>query len=375
MMLNRMIFSTYFTILSIFLINCAEKTDNSIEAPQETSFSATLVVDNLSIPWGMTWLPDGSMLITEKSGTLLKITDGERTEIQNVPAVYVRGQGGLMDIELHPNYEENGWIYISYSSEDGDGPGGNTKIIRAKLEGNALTSIETLYKGAPNTTRGQHWGSRLEFDREGYLYFTIGDRGDRDVNPQDMTRDNGKVYRIHDDGRIPTDNPFVGQANAKEAIFTYGNRNPQGMAMNPETGKIWIHEHGPRGGDEINVVEKGVNYGWPVITYGINYSGTPITDQTAMEGMAQPIHYWDPSIAPSGMAFVSSDKYPGWEGDLLVGSLSFQYLEKLELDGESVTRREKLMENIGRVRNVRQGPDGYIYVAVENKGIYRLDPQ
>ena len=375
MTLNRMIFSTYFTILSIFLLNCAEKSDNSIETPQETSFSATLVVDNLSIPWGMTWLPDGSMLIAEKSGTLLKVKEGERTEIQNVPDVYVRGQGGLMDIELHPDYENNGWIYISYSSEDGEGPGGNTKIIRAKLEGNALTSIETLYKGAPNTTRGQHFGSRLEFDRDGYLYFTIGDRGDRDVNPQDMTRDNGKVYRIHDDGRIPADNPFVGQANAKEAIFTYGNRNPQGMAMHPGTGKIWIHEHGPRGGDEINVVAKGVNYGWPVITYGINYSGTPITDQTQMEGMAQPIHYWDPSIASSGMAFVSSDMYPGWDGDLLVGSLAFQYLEKLDLNGESVTKREKLMENIGRVRNVRQGPDGYIYVAVENKGIYRLDPQ
>ncbi len=374
-MTNRMVFSMYCTLLALFFAACADKTDNSIETPQETDFTATLVVDDLSIPWGMTWLPDGSMLIAEKSGTLLKVTDGERAEIQNVPAVYVRGQGGLMDIELHPDYANNDWIYISYSSEDGEGPGGNTKIIRAKLEGNALTSIETLYKGAPNTTRGQHWGSRLEFDRDGYLYFTIGDRGDRDVNPQDMTRDNGKVYRIHDDGRIPADNPFVGQANAKEAIFTYGNRNPQGMAMHPGTGKIWIHEHGPRGGDEINVVAKGVNYGWPVITYGINYSGTPITDQTQMEGMEQPIHYWDPSIAPSGMAFVNSDKYPGWEGDLLVGSLAFQYLEKLDLNGESVTKREKLVENIGRVRNVRQGPDGYIYVAVEGKGIYRLDPQ
>ena len=375
MILNRMLISTYYCILLVFLSSCAEKSDNSIETPQETSFSTTLVVDNLSIPWGMAWLPDGSMLITEKSGTLLHVKDGERTEIQNVPDVYVRGQGGLLDIELHPDYENNGWIYISFSSEEGDGPGGNTQIIRAKLEGNALTNIESLYMGGQKSTRGQHWGSRLEFDRDGYLYFTIGDRGDRDVNPQDMTRDNGKVYRIHDDGRIPADNPFVGQANAKEAIFTYGNRNPQGMAMHPGTGKIWIHEHGPRGGDEINVVAKGVNYGWPVITYGINYSGTPITDQTQMEGMAQPIHYWDPSIAPSGMAFVSSDKYPGWEGDLLVGSLAFQYLEKLDLDGESVTKREKLMENIGRVRNVRQGPDGFIYVAVENKGIYRLDPQ
>ena len=375
MTLNRMLFSIIYAFLLIFLGSCTEKSDNSINTPQEQAFTATLVVEDLSIPWGMTWLPDGSMLITEKSGEIYRIQDGTRTEISNVPQIYLRGQGGLMDIELHPDYTNNGWIYLSYASEEGEGPGGNTMIARAKLDGNSLTQIETLYKAGPNTTKGQHYGSRLEFDQAGYLYFTIGDRGERDVNPQDITRDNGKVYRIHDDGRIPVDNPFVGQANAKEAIFTYGNRNPQGMAMHPETGKIWIHEHGPRGGDEINVVEKGTNYGWPVITYGINYSGTPITDITHKEGMAQPLHYWDPSIAPSGMAFVTSDAYADWNGDLLVGSLAFQYLEKLELDGENVTSREKLMDGIGRVRNVRQGPDGLIYVAVEGKGIYRLDPE
>lgn len=374
-MINRMIISTFYTFLVLFLVSCEEKTDNTINTPEEQEVTATLVVDDLSIPWGMTWLPDGSMLVLEKAGQIYRIQDGNRTEISNVPDVYNRGQGGLMDIELHPDYANNGWLYLSFASEDGDDKGGNTKIVRAKLEGNALTQIETLYKATPNTTKGQHFGSRLEFDRDGYLYFTVGDRGNRDVNPQDITRDNGKVYRIHDDGRIPADNPFVGQANAKEAIFTYGNRNPQGMAIHPETGKIWIHEHGPRGGDEINVVVKGTNYGWPVITYGINYSGTPITDITHKEGMAQPMHYWDPSIAPSGMAFISSDTYPGWKGDLLVGSLSFQYLEKLELDGENVISRNKLLDGIGRVRNVRQGPDGFIYVAVEGKGLYRLDPQ
>lgn len=374
MTLNRMIFSTFYTFLLFFLGSCEEKTDNSINTPQEQEITATLVVDDLSIPWGMTWLPDGSMLVLEKAGEIYRIQGDDRTEISNVPAVYNRGQGGLMDIELHPDYANNGWLYLSFASEDGDDKGGNTKIVRAKLEGNALTQIETLYKASPNTTKGQHFGSRIEFDRDGYMYFTVGDRGNRDVNPQDITRDNGKVYRLHDDGRIPADNPFVGQANAKEAIFTYGNRNPQGMAIHPDTGKIWIHEHGPRGGDEINVVEKGTNYGWPVITYGINYSGTPITDITHKEGMAQPMHYWDPSIAPSGMAFITSDKYPAWKGNLLVGSLSFQYLEKLELNGESVTSRDKLLDGIGRVRNVRQGPDGFIYVAVEGKGIFRLDP-
>lgn len=375
MTLNRMIISTFYTFLLFFLVSCEEKTDNTINSPEEQEVTATLVVDDLTIPWGMTWLPDGSMLILEKAGQIYRIQDGNRSEISNVPAVYNRGQGGLMDIELHPDYANNGWLYLSFASEDGDDKGGNTQIVRAKLEGNALAQIETLYKATPNTTKGQHFGSRLEFDRDGYLYFTVGDRGNRDVNPQDITRDNGKVYRLHDDGRIPADNPFVGQANAKEAIFTYGNRNPQGMAIHPDTGKIWIHEHGPRGGDEINVVEKGTNYGWPVITYGINYSGTPITDITHKEGMAQPMHYWDPSIAPCGMSFISSDKYPNWKGDLLVGSLSFQYLEKLELDGESVVSRDKLLDGIGRVRNVRQGPDGFIYVAVEGKGIYRLDPQ
>ncbi len=355
--------------------SCAQKEPNTAETPEKTLFSAELIVPNLNIPWGMAFLPDGSMLITEKGGTLIRFRDGEKTEIQGVPPVYVRGQGGLLDIELHPNFGENGWIYLSYASEEGEEKGGNTAIARARLSGDRLTDLEVLYKAGPNTTRGQHFGSRIEFDDAGYLYFTIGERGQRDVNPQDLSRDGGKVYRLHDDGRIPQDNPFVNTEGALPAIYTYGNRNPQGMVRHPETGEIWIHEHGPRGGDEINIVQKGLNYGWPVITYGINYSGTPITDKTEMEGMEQPIHYWVPSIAPSGMCFVTSDKYPQWKGSLLVGSLSFQYLERLEMEGTRVLKRERLMDEIGRVRNVRQGPDGFIYVAVEGKGIYRLVPK
>jgi glucose/arabinose dehydrogenase len=323
----------------------------------------------------MAFLPDNTMLISEKSGEIILFRNGEKTSVANVPPVYNRGQGGLMDLQLHPDYATNGWIYISYSSEEGNGKGGNTAIIRAKLENDALSDIELLYKAVPNTTKGQHFGSRIEFDTEGYLYFSIGERGERDINPQDISRDGGKIYRLHDDGSIPPDNPFVDQPNAVKAAYTYGNRNPQGMAIHPLTGEIWIHEHGPRGGDEINIVRKGANYGWPLITYGINYSGTPITDKTEMEGMKQPVHYWVPSIAPSGMDFITSDKYPGWKGSLLVGSLSFQYLERLELDGETVVRREKLLPDIGRVRNVREGPDGLIYVAVEGKGIYRLNPR
>ena len=366
-------------VLCFFVVlltsSCAQKTDTNIQTNVNPSFSSVLVVDDLDIPWGFVFLPDGSMLITEKKGDIIHFKDGKKTGITNVPQVYVRGQGGLLDIELHPDYAENGWIYLSYASEEGPGKGGHTTIARAKLENMALTNLEILYRATPNTTSGVHFGSRLEFDDEGYLYFTIGERGERDINPQDITRDGGKVYRINDDGTIPSDNPFLNERDAKTAIFTYGNRNPQGMAKHPDTGEIWIHEHGPRGGDEINIVEKGTNYGWPVITYGINYSGTPITDKTHQEGMAQPIHYWDPSIAPSGMAFVTSERYPDWQGDLLVGSLSFQYLERLKLDGESVVLREKLLDGIGRVRHVSQGPDGYIYVAVEGKGIYRLEPE
>lgn len=363
-------------IALIFLnSSCAQKSENEVNSPEKTLFTAELIIDDLQIPWGFTFLPDGSMLITEKSGELIHYKDGNKNTVGNSPAIYARGQGGLLDIVLHPDYKNNGWIYISYASEEGGDKGGNTAIIRAKFDGNGLTNKELLYKGEPNTTGGNHFGSRIAFDDKGYLFFSIGDRGERDVNPQDITRDGGKIYRLNADGSIPSDNPFVNTNGAKTAIYSYGHRNPQGLAMNPETGEIWNNEHGPQGGDEINIIQKGKNYGWPVITYGINYSGTPITDKTEMEGMEQPLHYWVPSIATSGMAFVTSDKYPEWKGNLLIGSLKFQYLERLELKGNKVVYREKVMPDLGRVRDVRQGPDGFIYVAVEGKGIYKLVPK
>lgn len=363
----------FFVVMSF--ASCAQEAENEVTEVSNPPYTAELFVDGLNIPWGMAFLPDGGLLITEKSGEIILFQDGQKKPIGNVPEVYNRGQGGLMDVQLHPEYEDNGWIYLSYASSEGDDKGGNTAIIRARIDGDALADIETLYKATPNTNKGQHFGSRIEFDRQGYMYFSIGERGERDINPQDITRDGGKIYRLYDDGRVPQDNPFVGQAGAVEAAYTYGNRNPQGMARHPESGEIWINEHGPRGGDEINVVIKGANYGWPVITYGINYSGTPITDKTSMEGMMQPIHYWVPSIAPSGMAFITSDNYGDWKGSVLVGSLAFQYLERLELDGKKVTKREKLLPGVGRVRNVKEGPDGLIYVAVEGKGIYKLVPK
>ncbi|MBU3012884.1 PQQ-dependent sugar dehydrogenase [Polaribacter vadi] len=334
-----------------------------------------LIVPGLKNPWGFTFLPDNSMLISEKDGRLIHFKNGKKTQVTNLPKIYVRGQGGLMDVELHPNYKENGWIYFTFASSEGSGSGGNTTLMRAKLEDNQLINKEILYKAYPNTTRGQHFGSRITFDEKNHIYFSIGDRGNRDVNPQDITRDCGKIYRLNDDGSIPKDNPFVHHKNAKKAIYSYGHRNPQGMEMNPFTNEIWAHEHGPKGGDEINIIQKGENYGWPKVSYGINYSGTKFTDKTSAPGMKSPIHYWTPSIAPSGMAFINSDKYGKWKGNLLVGSLKFQYVSRCILKGNKVFKEVKLLKDIGRVRSIEQGLDGFIYIGVENLGIVRLLPQ
>ncbi|PWG05333.1 PQQ-dependent sugar dehydrogenase [Polaribacter aquimarinus] len=334
-----------------------------------------VVVPDLINPWGFTFLPDNSILITEKEGKLILFKNRKKTEIKGLPKIYVRGQGGFMDVELHPNYKENGWIYFTYASQDGGGKGGNTTLMRAKIDDNALIDKEILYKANPNSKKGQHFGSRIAFDKENHVYFSIGDRGNRDQNPQDITRDCGKIYRLNDDGSIPKDNPFINNKGAKKAIYSYGHRNPQGMEINPFTNEIWAHEHGPRGGDEINIIQKGKNYGWPKASYGINYSGTKFTDKTSIPGMENPIHYWTPSIAPSGMAFISSDKYGKWKGNLLVGSLKFQYVSRCILKGNKVFKEVKLLKDIGRVRSIEQGMDGYIYVGVENLGIVRLLPK
>ncbi len=357
------------SLLSLILFTFAYAQDKNVD---NTNNDYELIVKGLSNPWGFTFLPDSSMLITEKHGDLLHYRNNSKTSIKGLPEIYLRGQGGFMDIILDPNYEDNGWIYFSYVSSDGGGYGGNTAIARAKLNGNALSNLEVLYKAGPNSRVGRHFGSRLAFDNAGYLYFSIGDRGNRDVNPQDITRDCGKIYRINPDGSIPDDNPFVSKLNAKKAIYSYGHRNPQGMIKHPISGEIWTHEHGPKGGDEVNIIEKGKNYGWPVISYGVNYSGTKFTDITSKKGMEQPLHYWVPSIAPSGMAFINSDKYGNWKGNLLVGSLKFQYLDMCYIENGRIVKEERLLDGIGRVRSVEQGPDGYIYVGVENLGIVKL---
>jgi len=346
-------------------------------AQNQPGFRVEKVVDGIDVPWGMAWLPDGDMLVTNRGGQLYRVHNGQLSApLGGVPEVHVNGQGGLLDIVLHPQYAANGWIYITYSSLEGTGTGSHTAIMRAKLQGNSLVQQQILYKGEDNSTRGAHYGSRIAFDRDGYLYFSIGDRGAHFENAQQLDRDGGKIYRLFDDGRVPEDNPFVNTTGAKTAVYSYGHRNPQGLTLHPITGKIWEHEHGPMGGDEINIIKPGVNYGWPIIGYGINYNGEPLVEATSRPGFEQPVFYWDPSIAPSGMAFITSDNYgPELKNHLLVGSLKFRYIVHLVLDGDRVVANEIVFPGIGRVRNIKQGPDGYIYVATEGDGIMRILPE
>jgi glucose/arabinose dehydrogenase len=373
----KKILPVFVLLLTVLTVTCAAQPDIP-RSDNDSNYTLETVVTGISSPWGMAWLPDGAMIITDRSGELRLFENDQLVEqsINGVPEVWANGQGGLLDVAVHLDYEQNGWIYLTYSSPEG-GEGANTALMRATLNDDrtALVDQEVLYKAEPNTSRGQHFGSRITFDDEGYLYFSIGDRGNRDVNPQDITRDGGKIYRLKPDGSIPEDNPFVGKDGAREAIYSYGHRNPQGMDMHPETGEIWIHEHGPRGGDEVNKIEKGANYGWPILSFGINYSGSEFAEDTARAGMNQPEWYWDPSIAPSGMAFVTGDKYPDWQGNLLVGSLKFQYIVLCEIEDDTITGQQILFEDIGRVRNIKQGPDGYIYVATEGNGILKIVPK
>ena len=323
----------------------------------------------------MTFISKDEILVTEKSGILFRVFEGKKTEVSGLPEIYVRGQGGLLDVATAPDFETSKLIFFTAGSTDGEGSGGNTALYSAKLEADKLTNLKQLYKGKENSKKGQHWGSRIAFDNKGYIYFSIGDRGNREVNPQDITRDGGKIYRLNLDGSIPTDNPFYNEKGSKKAIYSYGHRNPQGMLRHPKTGEIWVHEHGPRGGDEINIIGAGKNYGWPKITYGINYSGTPITNDRELPGLEQPFYYWVPSIAPSGMAFSTSENYPKWKDNLLVGSLKFEYLELLVIKNNKVRERHKVLEGIGRIRDVKQGPDGLIYIGVEGKGILKIIPK
>jgi glucose/arabinose dehydrogenase len=317
------------------------------------------------------------LLVTERPGRLRLIVNGglDPRPIGGLPAIAAHGQGGLLDVALHPRYAETGWVYLSYAAP-GDG-GVGTEVLRGRLRGGQLTDVAVLFRLEPKSGARQHFGSRLVFDRDGHLYVTLGDRGDRD-RAQRLDDHRGKILRLHDDGRIPADNPFRSRAGARPEIFSFGNRNVQGAALHPETGLLWAHEHGPRGGDEVNVIRPGQNYGWPVITFGKEYgTGFRIGEGTDRADVAAPLHVWIPSIAPSGMAFYTGDRFPEWRGNLFVGALVDRSLVRLELDGERVVREERLMRDaIGRVRDVRSGPDGYLYLLSDaGKGVLaRLEP-
>lgn len=365
-----------FDNLEKYALKEAKVPPSEVFSSEDLKFSLEAVVTGLENPWGLAFLPDGDLLVTDKPGSLFRVQPGgEKHLIENTPKVTAAGQGGLLDITLHPDYANTGWLYLSYSIPETSGNGATTAVSRYRLKDDQLVDGELIFEGLPYSRTRHHYGSRLTFDEAGYLYITIGDRGARDVNPQDLSLFPGKVHRINADGTIPPDNPFYHQAEAVASIYSYGHRNPQGMARHPLTGQIWTHEHGPRGGDELNIIKKGANYGWPLLSYGINYSGTTFTDRTTDPDMESPIHYWVPSIAPSGMDFVNSDQYPGWNGHLLMGSLKFEYLNLCKLADGQVLSEEMLMKGVGRVRNVRQGPDGFIYVAVEGPGrVFRILP-
>ena len=353
----------------------AQAPGEAIRSDQAT-FRVVPVATGLEHPWGMVFLPDESILVTERPGRLRIVRDGalDPEPIDGVPEVYASGQGGLLDVALDPGFASNRAIYISYAAV-GDG-GNSTRVARARLGDGRLEDLAVIFTAEPLVPSSKHFGSRLAFDPQGFLFITVGERGQGE-RAQDLGDHNGSVIRLHPDGSVPADNPFVGDAGARPEIFSYGHRNAQGLAIHPETGIPWLQEHGARGGDEVNVVRPGANYGWPVITYGIDYSGAPIGEGTHKEGMAQPIHYWVPSIAPSGMAFYDGEAFPEWQGDLFVGALRSELLARLELDGERVVAEERLLEDaLGRIRDVEVGPDGYLYLLTDESdgGLYRLEP-
>jgi glucose/arabinose dehydrogenase len=349
--------------------------NNRIVKSELHTFKFESLALGLAVVWGVDMLPDGRLLVTEKPGQLRIIENGKlRPEpVGGIPAVSSKGQGGLLDVAVHPEYATNGWIYLSYSD-----PGANdtamTAVIRGKLRDGQFVEQQTVYK-APAEFYGNtehHFGSRFVFDK-GHLYFSIGDRG-RQNEAQDLGRPNGKIHRLFDDGRVPEDNPFVGRAGALPTIWSYGHRNPQGLDKDPASGALWDAEHGPRGGDELNLVEKGRNYGWPVITYGMNYDGTPITNLTAKEGMEQPVTYWVPSIAVASIAFYTGSRFPQWKGHLFLGALAGEELRRLVIKDGKVTHQEVLFKGGGRVRDVVNGPDGYIYLTFDGGRVARLVP-
>jgi len=371
--------------LMLVITAAASAQDKTYTAAQH-DYRVVPVVEGLVQPWSMAWLPNGDMLVTEKPGRLRIVRDGKLLPeaVPGVPAVFYQGQGGLFEVLPHPDFEENQYLYLSFAKPVGEGS--TTAIIRARLENDRLTDVTEIF-AATATGRG-HYGGKLAFDKEGYLFLSTGDRqapstGDLTAHPaQDLSNHSGVIVRLNEDGTVPGDNPFVGTQGALPEIWSYGHRSAQGLAVHPETGDLWMTEHGPQGGDELNLVTPGANYGWPVVGYGVNYaSSTPIHERQTLTGMESPARFWVPSIAASGLMIYDGDKFPEWQGDIFVGGLAGELISRLEMDEDfrQVIREEVLAYDMGRIRDVRQGPDGYIYAAVEDRAgaptaVVRLEP-
>lgn len=331
----------------------------------QTELAIKQIAQGLKFPWGMAFLPDGSILVTERIGQLRIVSpNGQLSEpIQGVPEVFFEQQGGLLDVAIDPEFSKNRLIYLSYAEPEGNKA--STAVARAELMNGQLKNLQVIFRQLPKTMGGIHFGSRLAFARDGNLFITLGDRGTHAEDAQQLNNYFGKIIRIRPDGSVPSDNPFVKHPNAKPEIWSYGHRSVQGATIHPKTGELWIHEHGPKGGDEINIPQAGKNYGWPKACYGSHYDGTPIKDEHAEQGFEEPIHYWTPSIAPSGMAFYTGNDFPNWRGSLFVGALAGKHVARLTIDNNKITSEEQLVANTTRFRNVKQTPDGTLYLLTD----------
>jgi glucose/arabinose dehydrogenase len=378
-------------LLLALLLPLAHSSSARGQQPLERSarhdFRVVTVADGLVVPWGMAFLPGGDMLVTERPGRLRIVRGGmlSPTSVEGVPPVRAGGQGGLLDVVVHPRFAENRFVYLSYSKPNADGTQSTTAVVRGRLDGNRLHDVVTIVEARAWSDGEGHYGSRMAFDRDGFLFVTVGDRQvypkDLEAHPaQDLSTHHGKVLRLHDDGTVPADNPFVGREGTLPEIWSYGHRNQQGLVVDPVTNDVWATEHGPQGGDELNLIARGKNYGWPVVGFGVMYrTGAAIHAGTMREGMEPPVHVWVPSIAASGLMRYDGDRFPEWRGSLFAGGLGGEQLVRLTLEGRRVVNVEQLVQGRGRIRDVRQGPDGFVYVAFENRSgtptaIVRLEP-
>lgn len=362
--------------LSLLFFSCANNEKALIFESEEINFKLEKVADSIRVPFGISFLPNGKMLVTNRFAgqiLLVDIDSGEKKVLKGVPESYCKGDGGALDILPHPNYKQNGWLYFSHSI--GDSISSSMAIERGKLKGDSLINVERIFTAYPFYKSASHYGSRMVI-KDGYLFFTMGDRYDLKDSAQTLNNHLGKVMRIFENGQVPKDNPFVSTKNAKPEIWSFGHRNPQGLTLHPKTNELWLHEHGPKGGDELNLIKPGINYGWPIICHGIDYDDTPIGDGiTHKEGMEQPVHYYTPSIAPSGMDFYSGDIFKQWNDNLFIGAMALTHLNRLVLENGKVVHEERLLESYGRrIRIVKQGPDGFIYIGIDGGMILRLRP-